>query len=197
MWFKDASKVVNSFNVERIYLQHDRDQHTQVPDYRHWQIPLGRRFRALKVWITFKSIGAQGLRDHVKKHINLAKYFENLVRNDKRFEVVAKPTLGLVCFRVKGVNRLTENLLHRLNDRKKIFLIQAEHRGKHFLRFCICGMNPKEEDITFAWNEILSQVNLVFEVQEDKSSISLSKEIITNDDFRLMLRNLVVGLREV
>jgi len=75
MWLRDANKVVDSFNVDRIYLKHKYEGHTQMPDFRHWQIPLGRRFRALKVWITFRTLGAEGLRAHVRKHIELAAQF--------------------------------------------------------------------------------------------------------------------------
>ncbi|XP_060666798.1 3,4-dihydroxyphenylacetaldehyde synthase 2 isoform X1 [Drosophila nasuta] len=163
MWLRDANKVVDSFNVDRIYLKHKYEGCTQIPDFRHWQIPLGRRFRALKVWITFRTLGAEGLRAHVRKHIDLAAQFENLVKGDSRFELVAPRALGLVCFRAKGDNEITSQLLHRLMERKKIYMVKAEHGGRQFLRFAVCGMDPKPADIEFAWTEIetqLTQLNL-------------------------------------
>lgn len=163
MWLKDSNKVVDSFNVDRIYLKHKYEGQSQIPDFRHWQIPLGRRFRALKVWITFRSIGADGLRAHVRKHIMLAQRFENLLNADSRFELIAKSSLGLICFRVKGDNKLTVNLLQRIMDRKKLYMVQAVHKNKHFLRFVVCGMDPKEEDIDFAWHEIQTQLTCVLE----------------------------------
>lgn len=170
MWLKDANKVVDSFNVDRIYLKHKYEGQTQIPDFRHWQIPLGRRFRALKVWITFRTIGAEGLRAHVRKHIALAERFENHVLSDSRFEVVTKRTLGLVCFRPKGDNKRTTDLLHNITERKKIYMIQAKHRGKHFLRFVVCGMDPKDDDIDYAWQELQSQMDTVLE-QEILTSV--------------------------
>ncbi|KRF77903.1 3,4-dihydroxyphenylacetaldehyde synthase 2 isoform X2 [Drosophila virilis] len=158
MWLRDANKVIDSFNVDRIYLKHKHEGQTQIPDFRHWQIPLGRRFRALKVWITFRTLGAEGLRAHMRKHIDLAIQFENLVKADERFEVVAPRALGLVCFRAKGDNEVTSQLLQRLMERKKIYMVKAEHRGQLFLRFVVCGMDPKPSDIQFAWTEIETQL---------------------------------------
>ncbi|XP_068140972.1 3,4-dihydroxyphenylacetaldehyde synthase 2 isoform X1 [Drosophila tropicalis] len=158
MWLKDANKVVDSFNVDRIYLKHKYEGQSQIPDFRHWQIPLGRRFRALKVWITFRTLGAEGLRAHVRKHISLAEQFEKLVKDDKRFELVAPRALGLVCFRPKGDNEITAQLLQRLMERKKIYMVKAEHAGCLFLRFAVCGMDPKPSDIDYAWSEIETQL---------------------------------------
>ncbi|XP_061402842.1 3,4-dihydroxyphenylacetaldehyde synthase 2 [Musca vetustissima] len=187
MWLKDANKVVDSFNVDRIYLKHKYEGQTQIPDFRHWQIPLGRRFRALKVWITFRTVGAEGLRANVRKHIALAERFEQKLLADPRFEMVTKRCLGLVCFRPKGDNKRTTDLLSLITERKKIYMIQAKYRDQHFLRFVVCGMDPKEEDIDFAWQEIQQQMNVVLEreieatpLKADINSISqqLSKDLI-------------------
>lgn len=169
MWLRDANKVVDSFNVDRIYLKHKHEGQSQIPDFRHWQIPLGRRFRALKVWITFRTLGAEGLRAHVRKHIDLAIQFENHLKADARFEIVAPRALGLVCFRAKGDNEITAQLLHRLMERKKIYMVKAEHGGRLFLRFVVCGMDPKPADIDFAWTEIESQLTAISAEQQFES----------------------------
>lgn len=158
MWFKDADQVVDAFNVDRIYLKHQFQGESKAPDYRHWQIPLGRRFRALKVWITLRTIGTENIRQRIRKHTELAKRFEQKVRSDARFEIVAKPILGLVCFRLKGDCDKTQQLLDRIGDRKKIYVIPAKCNGKLMIRFVVCGHNPEERDIDFAWNEITSSI---------------------------------------
>ncbi|XP_013105021.2 3,4-dihydroxyphenylacetaldehyde synthase 2 isoform X1 [Stomoxys calcitrans] len=188
MWLKDANKVVDSFNVDPIYLKHKYEGQNKMPDFRHWQIPLGRRFRALKVWVTFRTIGAEGLRAYIRKHIDLAKRFENFVLSDSRFEMVANRSLGLVCFRPKGDNLRTTELLNQLTERKQIYLIQAKRGNLHFLRFCICGMDPQEEDVDFAWKEIQSQLDVVLKteflnaVKNDVDIISqkFSKDVYIN-----------------
>lgn len=67
----------------------------------HWQIPLGRRFRALKLWFVLRLYGVRNLQAFIRKHVALAHEFEELVRQDDRFEIVSEVVLGLVCFRVK------------------------------------------------------------------------------------------------
>ena len=66
-----------------------------------WQIPLGRRFRALKLWFVMRSYGVQGLQGYLRHHLALAKLFEGFVVDSKDFELTATPIFGLVCFRAK------------------------------------------------------------------------------------------------
>lgn len=75
LWIKDASFVVDAFNVNPVYLRHDMQG--KVPDYRHWQIPLGRRFRSLKMWFVFRSYGVKGLQEHIRKQVGPAFAFVN------------------------------------------------------------------------------------------------------------------------
>lgn len=69
--------------------------------WQHWQIPLGRRFRALKLWFVLRLYGVANLQKHIRGQVKLAKEFEQMVRSDDRFEVVAEVICGLVCFRLK------------------------------------------------------------------------------------------------
>jgi hypothetical protein len=69
--------------------------------FQHWQIPLGRRFRALKLWFVLRLYGVRNLQAFIRKHVALAHEFEELVRKDSRFEIVSEVLLGLVCFRLK------------------------------------------------------------------------------------------------
>lgn len=69
----------------------------------HWQIPLGRRFRSLKLWFVMRSYGAEGLRAHIRRQVKLASEFHHLVEKDGRFDIPVPPAMGLVCFRLKVV----------------------------------------------------------------------------------------------
>lgn len=169
MWFKNANQVVDSFTVDRIYLKHQFQGESKAPDYRHWQIPLGRRFRALKVWIMLRTVGLENIRTKIRKHSELAKLFERKLLNDSRFEIVAKPVLGLVCFRLKGECDKTQQLLDRITERKLIYMIPAKCHGKLMIRFVVCGKSPEEHDIDFAWNEITSQADLILATNNSKS----------------------------
>lgn len=170
MWFKNADQVVDAFTVDRIYLKHQFQGESKAPDYRHWQVPLGRRFRALKVWITLRTIGTENIRARIRAHTQLAQIFQNKVIDDDRFEIVAKPVLGLVCFRLKGDCDQTQQLLDRITDRKLIYVIPAKCHGKLMIRFVVCGLNPEERDIDFAWNEIKTQADLILANSQAKTN---------------------------
>lgn len=89
---KDSTAVHRTFNVEPLYLQHENSG--VAIDFMHWQIPLSRRFRALKMWFVLRSFGIKGLQRHIREGVRLAQKFEALVLADHRFEIPAKRHLG-------------------------------------------------------------------------------------------------------
>uniref|UniRef100_A0A8C4WLR9 Aromatic-L-amino-acid decarboxylase n=1 Tax=Gopherus evgoodei TaxID=1825980 RepID=A0A8C4WLR9_9SAUR len=154
MWVKKRSDLTNAFKLDPLYLQHCHQESGLVTDYRHWQIPLGRRFRSLKMWFVFRMYGVKGLQEYIRKHVKLSHEFENLVLQDKRFEICAEVTLGLVCFRLKGSNELNEALLKSINEARKIHLVPCHLREKFVLRFAICSRTVESVHIQFAWKHI-------------------------------------------
>ncbi|KAF2886733.1 hypothetical protein ILUMI_19440 [Ignelater luminosus] len=184
MWVKDARYLVEAFNVDRIYLKH---QHQGLaPDYRHWQISLGRRFRALKLWFVLRTYGIEGIQNHIRKQIGLANYFEELVRNNSKFEV-ATSNMGLVCFRLQGSDDKTERLLEKLTERKNIYVIPCYFRGKFVIRFVICSRLTEEKDIDYAWKEITDVAN---EIESNVCSQYKYNAFITSFDDRHLLNGL-------
>lgn len=165
MWFKDSSQVVDAFCVNRIYLDHKyQNESSKAPDYRHWQIALGRRFRSLKVWIVLRTFGAEKLREHIRHDIRLAEMFANFIRSDDRFEVITKDSLALVCFKLKHSCKLTELLIERITARNQIYMIKATFRGELIIRFVVCGWKPEARDMEFAWNEIRNETDKLFKL---------------------------------
>lgn len=152
MWVKDAHSVAGAFNVDPLYLKHQYQG--QVPDYRHWHVPLGRRFRSLKMWFVLRLYGQKGLREYVRKHVRQAHEFEEMLLADERFEVTNPVTLGLVCFRLKGSNELNENLNKTINDNGKIHVTPCRVGDKFILRFAVCSRFTESEDIQLAYDEI-------------------------------------------
>lgn len=98
MWVKDVFTLKKALAVNPLYLQHEHDN---AIDYRHYGIPLSRRFRSLKLWFVFRSYGISGLQNYIRNLMALAKKFELLVKKDERFEVCNEVFLGLVCFRLR------------------------------------------------------------------------------------------------
>lgn len=153
MWIKNAHDVVDAFNVDPLYLRHDHQG--QQPDYRHWQIPLGRRFRSLKLWFVMRLYGRQGLQDHIRKQIALAHEFEAVVREDPRFEIFFPVTLGLVCFRLKNEsNDVNDSLLKSINAGGVIHMVPSKAKDTYFLRFAVCSRFTEHADIVKAWQEV-------------------------------------------
>lgn len=158
MWVKDSYDLINAFDVQRIYLD-DVKSEVRVPDYRHWQMPLGRRFRALKLWTVMKMYGAEGLRSHIRNHVSLAQHFAQLVRADERFVVEPEPAMGLVCFRLKNGDKMTKQLLDNLTAKKEVFMVPCTYRGRYVIRFVICSRFTTKEDVETSWNIITREAN--------------------------------------
>lgn len=152
MWLKDPTWVVNAFNVDPLYLKHDMQG--SAPDYRHWQIPLGRRFRALKLWFVLRLYGIENLQNYIRKQISFAKYFEQLCRADDRFEIVEDVKMGLVCFRLNETNERNESLLKRINAGGKIHMVPSKIHDVYFLRMAVCSRYTNSKDMEYSWAEI-------------------------------------------
>lgn len=99
LWVESSIWLHQTFTVNPLYLKHKYSG--AAIDYMHWQVGLSRRFRALKLWFVIRSFGIEGLQNHIRKGVKLAELFENLVRSDQRFEIIAKRNMGLVVFRLK------------------------------------------------------------------------------------------------
>ncbi|XP_029157537.1 aromatic-L-amino-acid decarboxylase-like [Nylanderia fulva] len=192
MWVKDSRRLVEAFSVNRIYLEHDREG--LAPDYRNWQISLGRRFRSLKLYFVMRIYGIEGLQNHIRHTIKLAQLFEKYVRSDDRFEIITV-VMGLVCFRIKGDNSLTKRLLNCLQARRQIYLIATTYQDKLIARFVVCSSLTTEEDIAFSWNEISCQTNEILQnefYQETVESITKSP-----DDIVTRIENLNLATKEI
>ncbi|KAJ4851343.1 Tyrosine decarboxylase 1 [Turnera subulata] len=158
LWVKDRNALIQSLSTNPEFLKNKASQANMVVDYKDWQIPLGRRFRSLKLWMVLRLYGLENLQSYIRNHINLAKYFEGLVLEDKRFEVVTPRTFSLVCFRLlppdnteDGGNKLNQDLLDAVNSSGKIFISHTVLSGKYILRFAIGAPLTEEAHVTAAW----------------------------------------------
>lgn len=152
MWVKDSRLLSDAFNVDPLYLKHDNQG--AIPDFRHWHIPLGRRFRSLKLWFVLRLFGIKGLQERIRKDVKLAHQFEELVKADQRFEIFGEVVLGLVCFRIKGSNEVNERLLKTINDDRRIHMVPSKVNDTFFLRFAVCASRTESKDVKFAWEVI-------------------------------------------
>lgn len=145
LWVRDRIRLTSALVVDPLYLKHGYSN--SAIDYRHWGVPLSRRFRSLKLWFVLRTYGISGLQKYIRHHIHLAKIFEQLVLKDKRFEVCNEVVLGLVCFRLKSSDKINEKLLSNINASGKIHMVPSAVNGKYVIRFCAVAQNATEEDI--------------------------------------------------
>jgi aromatic-L-amino-acid decarboxylase len=153
-WVADRKALTDTFSVLPEYLRNVSSESGAVIDYRDWHIPLGRRFRALKLWLVIRMMGASGLQEVVRRHVALAQELASWIRDDTRFEIVAPVDLNLVCFRLKGNNEKNQCLLDALNASGKLFLTHTKLKGKFTLRLCVGQASTQRRHVTQAWNLI-------------------------------------------
>jgi aromatic-L-amino-acid decarboxylase len=146
--------LIAALAVNPAYLGNEASAAGAVIDYRDWQIPLGRRFRALKLWFVLRRFGLSGLRALLRHHLALAAEFARWVAADPHFELVAPVTLNLVCFRYRGDDEQNRRLQRALNDSGRLFMSHTELNGQHVLRFCIGQGATQESHVRAAWQAV-------------------------------------------
>ena len=114
--------------------------------------PLGRRFRALKLWATLRCFGREGLQSIIREHIRLAGLFERWVEGEPGWELCAPRHFSLVCFRKTGSDAENEEIMRRVNDSGEIFLSQTKLDGRLVLRLAIGNARTSEADVALAWD---------------------------------------------
>jgi len=157
---KDKELLIHTFSVNPEYLR--TKSAGKVNDYRDWGIPLGRRFRALKLWFVIRSFGVDGLVEKIRQHIDLAAQLESWVHADAQFEVITPRTLNLVCFRYRpagmndmgSLNVLNEKLLHALNGSGKVYLSHTKLNGIYTLRMVTAQTRVDAQHVREAWEFI-------------------------------------------
>jgi aromatic-L-amino-acid decarboxylase len=174
----DRETLTHALSVAPEYLRNQATESGSVFDYRDWHVPLGRRFRALKLWFVIQHYGVEGLQFLVRRHVELAQKFLGWVRDDDRFEILAPAPLNLICFRLAGDDAVNEELLLRLNNSGKLYLSHTKLNGKYTLRFCVAQMRTELRHVESAWNTICTEAAQL--LSEKKGNIATrAKEAIS------------------
>jgi aromatic-L-amino-acid decarboxylase len=150
----DRAHLIRTLSILPEYLKNKATESGAVIDYRDWQVPLGRRFRALKLWFVLRSFGIAGLQERIRRHVALAQEFAGWVQADPRFEIAAPTPLNLVCFRHKGGDAVNQRILDELNGSGKLFLSHTKLDGKLTLRMSIGQTNVEHRHVQQAWQLI-------------------------------------------
>ncbi|XP_017234419.2 LOW QUALITY PROTEIN: tyrosine decarboxylase 1-like [Daucus carota subsp. sativus] len=165
LWVKNPSALIKSLSTYPEFLRNNASETNKVVDYKDWQIMLSRRFRALKLWFVLRSYGVGQLREFIRGHVDMAKYFEGLVGKDKRFEVVVPRLFSMVCIRVRpsamtgkscgnDVNELNRKLLESLNESGRIYVSHTVLDGIYIIRFAIGATLTDINHVSAAWKVV-------------------------------------------
>ncbi|KAK7292796.1 hypothetical protein RJT34_15650 [Clitoria ternatea] len=186
LWVKDRKALTKSLSENPEFLRNKASQSKKVVDYKDWQIPLSRKFNALKLWLVLRSYGVENLRNFLRNHVQMAKTFEGLMRLDKRFEVVVPRKFSLVCFRISPtaiasglcngseacysgklmnddyrVNEINRELLDLVNSSGNAFMTHGEVEGAFVIRCAIGSTLTEEHHVIMAWRLVQENANLL------------------------------------
>lgn len=153
-FLRDRAALIRALSILPEYLRNQATESGAVIDYRDWQVPLGRRFRALKLWFVIRWFGVEGLRRKIREHVALAREFADRVDDCPHLERAAPVPLNLVCFRHRAGDDATQRMLDRLNASGRIYLTHTRLGGRLTLRMSIGQTNTQRRHVEHAWELI-------------------------------------------
>ena len=157
----DRRSLIMALTILPEYLRNAATASGAVIDYRDWQVSLGRRFRSLKLWFVIRHYGVEGLRHHIRKHIELGQTFKAWVEASDDFELAAPAPLNLVCFRHKGGDAVNQAVMDRLNASGALYLTHTKLNDKLTLRMSIGQTHTEARHVVAAWDAIQKEAAAV------------------------------------
>ncbi len=185
-WNEADSLVVNPhkmlfvpFDFSALYVREIkrlRDVFTLVPEYLRgdaagaeinymdYGVQLGRRFRALKAWMVWRTFGREGIAARIREHLRMAQLFSDWIRKDERFELSAPTVMGVVCFRMKAADdasadRSNSKMVETINAGGETYLMQTKLRGRAVMRLGLGNLLTTEDHLRRVWQIIQDAVS--------------------------------------
>lgn len=157
----DRQALIETLSILPEYLRNQPTEAGGVIDYRDWHVPLGRRFRALKLWFVIRHYGLQGLRHHIREHVALAQQFAGWINDEPGFELAAPAPLNLVCFRHKNGDEFNQSLMNNLNRSGDLYLTHTRLQDKLTLRLCVGQTSTTARHVESAWRRIREEARVL------------------------------------
>ncbi len=154
LWVADRAPLIETLSIVPPYLRNAASESGEVIDYRDWHVPLGRRFRALKLWWVLRSYGARGLRHHIREHVALAAEIGRRVDEHLALERVAPVSFALVCFRHAGGNEATDALAAAINATPGLHVTPSAIGETRFIRVSVGQTHTTAADVDRLWAAI-------------------------------------------
>ena len=154
LYVRDIARLRNVFTLVPEYLRGDAAG-AEV-NYMDYGVQLGRRFRALKAWMVWRTFGRSGIAARIRDHLRLAQLFTEWVNEDERFELSAPTVMGVVCFRIKAADdtaadALNSRMVETINAAGETYLMQTKLRGRAVMRFGLGNLLTTEEHVRRVW----------------------------------------------
>ncbi len=155
-WTADRAALLGALSILPEYLRSEAAESGAVIDYRDWQIPLGRRFRALKLWFTIRCDGVESFQTMIRRHVELTQELAAWVAADDRFDIVAPHPLNLLCVALRGddpetAKRSTEELIDAANASGEALFTRTVLDGRTALRISIGARTTERQHVDAAW----------------------------------------------
>jgi aromatic-L-amino-acid decarboxylase len=151
-WTSDRQALLGALSILPEYLRSQAAESGAVIDYRDWQVPLGRRFRALKLWFHLRIDGVESVQEMIREHIRLTQLLAEWAAADGRFEIVATHPLNLLCIALRDGDAATDRLIEEANATGTVLFTRTVLDGRSVLRFSIGARATEERHVRSAWN---------------------------------------------
>lgn len=154
---RDPASLVRTLAIQPEYLK--TPGQSDVVNYSEWHVPLGRRFRALKLWFLLRVYGLEGLRQMIRNHVTWSRTLCERLRGEPNFEIVTEPMLSLFSFRHRptataDLDAHNISLVNAINDDGRIYLTQTKVDGHSAIRFQVGAFDATEADVMMAYDVI-------------------------------------------
>ncbi|MFW2334551.1 pyridoxal-dependent decarboxylase [Ilumatobacter sp.] len=153
-WTADRAALLGALSILPEYLRSQAAESGRAIDYRDWQVPLGRRFRALKLWFTIRLDGVESIRERIRRDVSLTQDLASWVGDDDRFEIVAPHPLNLLCLRLDDGNEATDALIDAVNSAGNSHVTRTVLDGRSALRVSIGARTTEREHVDAFWAEL-------------------------------------------
>lgn len=167
LYVKKRKNLIDALSITPSYLRNTHSESGLVTDYRDWQIPLGRRFRSLKIWFVVRTYGVQGLQAYLRKHIQLGEEFAEWVTGrPDLFTILSGPAFALTVLQIKprmingdaraenteSADAVTKLVYEKINAEGKIMLTSSVIEGKYVIRVVACTPKTEREHLRKAFD---------------------------------------------
>ena len=159
LYVQDREKIINAMSVVPEYLKTKDGEAGAVINYMDWSIPLGRKFRALKLWHVINYYGVEGMQKYIKENVEDTQTLRKWIEEDGNYEIVAPTPLNLVCFRHKNGNEFNLKLHEKINQSGKTYLTRTKINGNYILRFSIGQPTTTIDHVRKTWDFIRVTAN--------------------------------------